>query len=115
MGPISESKYKQFEQAVARQIELNKCKHCERRDPNVPTTLEMDGLHEEKHIKDRFFVMVPCLDCAQYNKQDTRIKFKDCSYCGSANYAKASTYWSSIRTWNSKKKITPAERKKMGA
>lgn len=80
----------------------------------VRTTFEMDGLYTEKDIADRFFVMKPCINCGKYNKQDLRVGDKPCVYCG-GKMGVASTYWSSLRTFKEGRKLTAADRKKMGA
>lgn len=80
----------------------------------IPTTLEMDKIFTEKDTADRFFIMKPCVDCGLYTKQDTRAENnKPCSYCG-GKMGLSSTYWCSIRTWVTNRRLTPADRKKMG-
>lgn len=112
-GAISDAKYKAFQELVSRQEEIGRCKHCKRQDPNIPTTLEMDGLFTEEDIKDRFFVMKPCIDCGKFTKQDTRKPDERCA-CG-GEMTKNSTYYASLRTYRPDRKITAADRKKMGA
>lgn len=80
----------------------------------VPTTFEMDGLYTEEDIANRFFVMKPCIECGKYTKQDVRVDNVPCQYCG-GDMAIASNYCMSIRTFNPSKKLTAADRKKMGA
>lgn len=80
----------------------------------VPSTLEMDGIYTEDDVANHFFVMKPCVDCGKYTKQDTRNNDKPCMYCGGA-MGIASNYWASLRTYRPNRKITAADRKKMGA
>jgi hypothetical protein len=80
---------------------------------NVPTTLEMDKLLTGKDIADRFHVMKPCTLCFQFSKQDVRITDSTCSYC-KGELGKHSSLWYSIRTFNISKKLTAADKKKMG-
>lgn len=114
-GPISLERHNDLSGVVRKQYdEVGTCKFCVRKDPDVPTTAEMDGLLTPKDMRDRFFVMVACANCLQYNKQDTRKPRADCSNCGSDKHALGSSFMASIRTWNPRKKITAADRKKMG-
>lgn len=85
----------------------------ERSDVRVPSTLEMDKLIKDEDVENRHFIMKPCIECGQYTKQDIRIPNKACVYCG-GEMGKASTHWASIRTFNPLKKISLADRKKMG-
>lgn len=78
------------------------------------TTLEMDGIYTERDKADRFFIMKPCLVCSKYNKQDMRVGDKPCVFCGGV-MGKASNYWYSLRTFKEDRKLTAADRKKMGA
>jgi len=113
-GAISNEKREQYLQLIQNAIKIGKCKHCKRENPTVPTTLEMDGLFTEKDIKNRFFVMMPCIDCGKYTKQTKDKDIKPCQYC-KGSMGVASQYRYSIRTWNTTKIISPADRKKMGA
>lgn len=81
----------------------------------VPTTLEMDKLILQEDIDNRFFVMKPCLKCGKYTKQDIREENKPCSYCYENHFSIASNQWASIRSWNPTRKLSAADRKKMGA
>lgn len=80
----------------------------------VPTTLEMDGIYTKVDAANRFFVMKPCIDCGKFTKQDTRVDDKPCENCGGP-MGISSTYWASLRTFRPGRKITAADRKKMGA
>ena len=74
----------------------------------------MDGLYTEEDIKNRHFVMKPCVGCKKYNKQDIRLKDRPCVFCG-GEMGKPSQYWYSLRTFNSNKRLSAADMKKMGA
>ena len=89
------------------------CKKCVRKDPDIRTTLEMDSIYTRQDMLDRFFIMKPCVDCGKFTKQDRRKENKPCQYC-KGDMGVASQYHYSIRTWNTSKVITPADRKKMG-
>lgn len=80
----------------------------------IPTTLEMDGLLTEEDARDRHFVMKPCISCGKYTKQDMRTDNVPCQYCG-GGMGKNGSQWYSIRTFNPSKKLSAADRKKMGA
>lgn len=80
----------------------------------APTTFEIDGLYTEEDIANRHFVMKPCIDCGKYTKQDMRTDNVPCQYCGGP-MGNNSSYWASLRTWRSDRKISAADRKKMGA
>lgn len=116
MTPLSIEKENNLVEMVRKQIdEVGDCKKCTRKDPDIRTTLEMDGIFSLEDIRNRFFVMVPCLDCLQFTKQDTREKFKPCEHCGSENHDPFSTDWSSIRTWSKKKKAKIPKSRKINA
>lgn len=81
----------------------------------TPTTFEMDGLFEQEDIDNRFFLMIVCVDCGKWNKQDNRERVrKPCIYCGSKTFDNQSNHWYSLRTWNPLKKISAKERKAKG-
>lgn len=113
-GAISLEKHEQYMELVQNALKVGRCKKCKRQNPKIPTTLEMDGLFDEKDIKDRFSIMMPCVDCGKYTKQDRRGEIKHCQYCNGP-MGVASQYHYSIRTWNTSKIVTPADRKKMGS
>lgn len=109
---ISPEKYGAFKAAIAKQITLGYCKKC-KRDDGIRTTFEMDGLYTTEDIQNRFFIMMPCVECGKYTKQDKREHIKPCQYC-KGEMGVASNYHYSIRTWSTSKVVTPADRKKMG-
>jgi hypothetical protein len=76
------------------------------------TTLEMDGIFTDEDAANRYFVMKPCVECGLYTKQDVRTDNKPCIYCGGA-MGVMSNHWYSIRTFNTAKKISASDRKKM--
>lgn len=77
------------------------------------TTLEMDGLFTEEDINNRFFVMKPCVECTKYSKQDIREPDKRCVYC-EGRLSPNGRYWYSLRTFPGDKKLTAADKKKLG-
>ena len=82
----------------------------------IPTTFEMDKLLTQEDIDNRFFVMKPCIPCGKYTKQDVRVReTKPCAYCYENKFSIASNQWASLRSWNPTKRLSAAERKKMGA
>lgn len=111
--PATQKESDAYKAIIEKQMATGRCKRCLRRDPNVPTTMEMDGLFTEEDIKNRFFVMKPCIDCGQYSKQDSREDNKKCPFC-QGELGKVSSYWSSLRTYRPGRKITATDRKKMG-
>lgn len=96
------------------QDEGSDCKKCRPREDGIRTTFEMDGLYTTRDLQDRFYVMKPCLVCGKYTKQDMRKEDKPCIYCG-GGMGIASTYWSSLRTFREGRRLTAADKKKMGA
>lgn len=81
-------------------------------DHKIPTTFEMDGLFTEKDIADRHFVMKPCTECAKYSKH--KIGENDpCPYCN-GKIGVNGRYWFSLRTWKGDKKLTAADKRKLG-
>lgn len=79
------------------------CKFCVRKDPNVPTTAEMDGLETIEDMRNRNTVVFQCKECKKwtthYNwvpgEKNTHVP---CSNCGSMVYD--STSIKSLRTYN---------------
>ena len=110
---IGEVRYSSIEKAIASQLEYGFCKKCKRTD-GIRTTFEMDGLFTQRDLHDRFYIMKPCLECAKYTKQDLRMADKPCVFCG-GEMGKSSTYWNSLRTFKEGRKLSAADRKKMGA
>ncbi len=80
----------------------------------VRTTLEMDGLYTQEDIDNRFCVMKPCVECLKFTQQDVRIADTPCQYCG-GKIGIVSSYWYSLRTFKISKRLSLADKKKMGA
>lgn len=115
MPPISMERHNDLSEYIRKQYdEVGTCKFCVRKNPYIPTTAEVDGLLTSKDMKDRFYIMKPCLKNGHYNKQDTRQPDTPCIECGS-EMGQLSTYWSSLRTFRPGRKLTNADMKKMGA
>lgn len=91
------------------------CKFCVRKDPNVPTTAEMDGLLTQEDMRYRDQVVVQCIRCARWTQQTLRTEYTPCASmikgqpyvddrnkivpgCGATNYD--STSMKSLRTYN---------------
>lgn len=79
----------------------------------IPTTLEMDGIITERDIENRFFVMKPCKECFKYSRQDIRAATEQCTYC-KGELGQHSSLWYSIRTFDTSKKLSATDKKKMG-
>lgn len=79
----------------------------------IRTTLEMDKIYTEDDIKNRFYVMKPCSSCAKYSKHDTRVRDEACPYCR-GKISPNGRFWYSIRTWTGDRKLTVADKKKLG-
>lgn len=110
--PIGPEKYDKLAAIISKQLEIGRCKWCYRED-GIPNTLEMDGIYIPKDAQERFYVKKPCLDCLKYTKQDIRLEDKPCVFCG-GKMSKSSTYWNSLRCRQIDRKLTAADRKKMG-
>lgn len=112
MPPITAERNNELWEIVRAQYDKGYCKKCHSED-ETPTVFEMDGMYTKQDVQDRFYLMMPCIDCGKYTKQDRRKETKPCQYCG-GSMGIASQYHYSIRTWNRAKVVTPADRKKMG-
>lgn len=101
-----------FESALANKKD---CKFCVRKDPNIPTTAEMDGWLTPEEMRERDQVIVQCFDCLRWTQQTYGTKFGPCTGkirgqhyldgrkkivpgCGAKNYD--STSMKSLRTYN---------------
>ena len=101
-----------FEAALAGKKD---CKFCVRKDPNVPTTAEMDGWKTIEEMRERDQVVIQCFDCMRWTQQTYGAKFGPCTGkirgqpyldgrgkvvpgCGAKNYD--STSMKSLRTHN---------------
>lgn len=90
-----------FEDAVDKQIELGYCKFCHRKDPNIPTTAEMDKLFTVEDMRNRFFAMILCNSCDTWNKVPLGkdiITRPPCTKCESTNYDGETIM--SVRSWS---------------
>lgn len=76
------------------------CKFCKRKDPNIPTTAEMDGLLTQEDMRNRFYVMLQCTGCSKWTKQDQRKPQKPCSNPDCGKQAFDSTSLKSLRTYD---------------
>ncbi len=91
------------------------CKFCVRKDPNVPTTAEMDGLKTPEEMRERWDVVLQCLQCLKWTQQKLGEKNTPCTAiirgkeyidgrnkvvagCGSVNYDHSSM--KSVRSYN---------------
>lgn len=101
MPEISLERRNELSGIIDKQYKLGSCKNCVRRDPNVPTTLEMDQILTEKDIRDRFYLMRQCSVCSEWQKHDRRLgQGTPCKSCQSTNFDLRS--YVSIRTFNPK-------------
>lgn len=77
------------------------CKFCVRKDPNIPTTAEMDGLTTPQEMRDRFSVKFQCRSCKKWTTHESYIikrEYVPCMECGSTNYDQSSM--KSLRTYS---------------
>lgn len=103
---------KKFEAVLA---DKKDCKFCVRKDPNVPTTAEMDGLLTVEDMRERNQVVVQCFQCMRWTQQTHGTDYTPCTGlvrgqqyvdgrgkvvpgCGAINYD--STSMKSLRTYN---------------
>lgn len=86
-----------YQAVVDKQLELGYCKFCRRKDPNIPTTAEMDGLFTVEDMRNRFQVMIQCESCSTWNQMKKGEK-KLCTKCGSDKMD--GTTIRSLRTWS---------------
>jgi phage FluMu protein Com len=69
------------------------CKFCVRKDPNIPTTAEMDGLLTQEDMRERHTMVMQCSKCNKWTKhKDYLINRKSlpCSNCGEIAYDSSS-------------------------
>lgn len=108
MPPISLERANDLSEIVRKQYdEVGSCKKCVRKDPNILTTFEMDGLFTQKDIDNRHLVMVQCIDCKKWTQQNIRnghYKYSPCSSCGNKRYNPRSAI--SLRTFDPNRKKT---------
>lgn len=99
MPAITAARHNDLSEVVRKQYdEIGSCKFCVSKDPNIPTTAEMDGLRTTIDMKERFFIMKKCQPCSKFTRQDLRKKSKPCDYCGSTSFDLKSS--KSLRTYN---------------
>lgn len=98
--PYCDTEYEIDKKYEAALKDKENCKFCVRKDPNVPTTAEMDGLLTQQDMRDRFFVMLQCTACLKWTKQDQRQKTKPCSNPECGRMAFDSTSIKSLRTYD---------------
>ena len=117
-----------FEEALKNKQD---CKFCVRKDPNVPTTAEMDGLLTQEDMRMRDQVVVQCFTCCRWTQQTLHSPYTPCTAiikgqvyvdgrnkavpgCGGMNYD--STSMKSLRSYNrdtdNKRKPKPQKKKK---
>jgi hypothetical protein len=92
------------------------CKFCVRKDPNVPTTAEMDGMFTIEAMRNRFNMVYQCVECRKWTvHMNWRIgegkTHPPCSNCGITNYDPTSC--KSLDTYNpvTDNKRTPKKKK----
>jgi hypothetical protein len=107
-----------LQEAVDKQKEIGRCKFCQRKDPNVPTIAEMDGLLTQQDMRDRYLVMIECAGCGKFNQQDIspenrHNRHEPCVKCGGRSYNAKSTI--SLRTYSpNRKKLTKQQERLEG-
>jgi len=75
------------------------CKFCVRKDPNIPTTAEMDGLETVEDMRNRNTVVFQCKNCNKWTShQNYKGEHVPCNNCGEINYDNTSI--KSLRTYN---------------
>ncbi len=77
-----------IDEKYAKALEQKKdCKFCVRKDPNIRTTAEMDGLFTVEDMRNRFDIVFQCIND---NKWKLHSNFdgihKPCDTCGEVNY-----------------------------
>lgn len=114
MSPKTLEQQNDLSELVRKQMEDGgDCKRCRPREDGIRTTFEMDGLRTTQDLQDRFYLMKPCIECLKYTRQDMRKPDKPCIFCG-GKMGNSSTYWNSLRTHRGDRRLTAADRKKMG-
>ena len=96
--PITEKKYNQLKKITEDQLKKGHCKHCVRKDPNIPTTLEMDGVLTPEDIQMLNKVVLQCRECKKWTQMDTRQRHDHCGHCGESNFDPTSL--KSLRTYD---------------
>lgn len=82
--------------------EKKDCKFCVRKDPNIPTTAEMDGLYTVEDMRNRDTMVFQCMSCNKWTAHKKWVSGKSkhvpCGNCGEINYDPSSI--KSIRCYN---------------
>jgi len=81
--------------------EKKDCKFCVRKDPNIPTTAEMDGLLTQDDMRYRNIVVMQCVLCNKWTKMKHtpfNTETVDCHNCGARAYDSSSM--KSLRTYD---------------
>jgi hypothetical protein len=79
------------------------CKFCVRKNKNIPTTAEMDGLLTVEDMRNRYMVVIQCMNCNKWTAHsDWHVgkynKHIPCAKCGKLNYDLTSI--KSLRSYN---------------
>lgn len=91
------------------------CKFCVRKDPNIPTTAEMDGLYTIEDMRGRFDIV---MQCVHDNKWKLHPKYDGthlpCDTCGNTQYdtGGAKSYRSYNPETDNKKRVSAKIKKK---
>ncbi len=98
---------KKFEAALK---DKKDCKFCVRKDPNIPTTAEMDGLFTVEDMRNRFDLVFQCINDGKWKLHPSFDgKYKPCDTCGGTNYDSGGG--KSYRSYNpltdNKKRVSP--------
>ena len=81
--PMSIQKQNDLSEMVRKQYdEQGTCKLCTRKDPNIPTVLEMDGLLTQEDIRNRNNVYMKCGAEDAWKIIDIRDPERVCPDCG---------------------------------
>lgn len=97
------TEYKTDEKFADALKDKENCKFCVRKDPNIPTTAEMDGLLTQEDMRQRNKVVFQCTACNKWTTHENwipgeRNKYVPCISCGVIAYDGSSI--KSFRTYN---------------
>lgn len=96
------------------------CKFCVRKDPNVPTTAEMDGLETIEDMRGRYDMVFQCLHDSKWKimkdfGRDGKKNYLPCDTCGNTAYDTGGG--KSLRTYDpvkdAKKKVSAKLKKSL--
>ena len=59
--------------------EKKDCKFCVRKDPNIPTTAEIDGLLTQEAMRERDQVVIQCMNCSRWTQQTLGQPYTPCT------------------------------------